>query len=67
MTEEQLNKELIVIKTIQGLISAVNRELGVLDKLTSSKTKHKVLIGQALDDMDIFQRTNLAELQKAFE
>ena len=64
---EQPNKELMIIKTIQGLISQVNEKLGELDKITAPATKCKTLIGQALDDMDIFQRTKLAELQKAFE
>ena len=64
---EQPNTELLIVKTIQGLISAANRELGKLDELTPLIDKRKVFIRQALDEMDTFQRTTLNELQKAFE
>lgn len=65
---EQPNKELMIVKTIQGLISAVNRELGELNESTKLLSCHRnSLILQALEDIDIFERTTLFELQKAFE
>lgn len=68
---EQPNTELMIIKTIQGLVSTANRELGKLDEMAMKERKgiveRAVLIGQALEDIDIFQRTTLNELQKAFE
>lgn len=75
MTEltEQPNKELLIAKTIQGLISAVNRELGELSLITASKyleidiKLRYSLITKALEEIDLFEKTTLFELQKAFE
>lgn len=64
---EQLNT--IIIKTIQGLMTCANNELQKLDELTplTPVTRRKVLISQAIDEIGIFQKTTLFDLQKASE
>jgi len=64
---EQPNTELLIVKMIQSLISAANRELSKLDELSMGSTKRKVLIRQASEDMDRFEKTTLYDLQKEFE
>lgn len=56
---EQPNTNTMIIKTIQGLITVI---LNNIAKLPNSKLR-----GQALEDMDLFEKTTLFELQKEFQ
>ena len=72
---EQPNQNLMIIEEIEGLMSQVNDKLGELKALTfivntdSKKSifKGPILISQALEEIDLFQKTTLFELRKAFE
>ena len=65
---EQPNQELMIVKAIHSLISAVSRELGKLDEETQMLSCHRNrLILRALEEIDLFEKTTLFELQKAFE
>ena len=57
---EQPNKNLMIIKEIEGLMSQVNKKLKIMKCQLSIKT-------QALEEIDLFQKTTLFELRKAFE
>ena len=66
---EQPNKNLMIIEEIEGLMSQVNEKI---HKLTFSHdssdiTKKQTLWSQALEEIDLFQKTTLFELRKAFE
>lgn len=62
-TAEQPNKNLMIIEEIEGLISQVNEKL---ERLEAYYGKSKVK-NQALEEIDLFQKTTLFELRKAFE
>ena len=63
---EQPNKNLMIITEIEGLISQVNEKLGKLEE--PWKYNYKTLVkSQAIEEIDIFQKTTLFELRKAFE
>ena len=69
---EQPNQKLMIIKTIQGLMEVVKDNLSKLDLLTElapidKMKERKTLIAQALEDIDLFEKTTLFELQKACE
>lgn len=58
------NKDISIIDCIYGLLSQVNEKI---EKLSAS-TKEKVRIKhQALEEIDLFQRTTLSELREVFE
>ena len=61
------NQSLMIVKTIQSLITVVNDNLGKLDVLSIGSTKHKVLIRQALEEINLFECTTLNKLQKEYE
>ena len=69
-SSEQPNKNLMIIEEIEGLISQVNEKL---DSLPTQKTpinswnKQKHYKNQALEEIDLFQKTTLFELRKVFE
>jgi len=60
------NKGIMIIEEIEGLISQVNEKLESLDggHYVTVKAKKK---SQSLEDIDIFQKTTLCELRRAFE
>ena len=65
----QPNKNLMIIEEIEGLMSQVNDKI---HKLTFSHntldiTKKQTLWSQAIEEIDLFQKTTLFELRKAFE
>lgn len=66
---EQPNTELLIVKTIQGLTTCINNDLEKLAVLTADMPMNecKLLIIQALANIDSFEKTTLFELQKAFE
>lgn len=65
---EQPNQNAMIVKTIQGLMSVINHNLEKLNTNTRMLSCHRnSLVLQALEDIDIFERTTLFELQKAFE
>ena len=66
---EQPNQNLMVIEEIEGLMSQVNEKI---HKLTfshdsSDVTKKQTLWSQAIEEIDIFQKTTLFDLRKACE
>ncbi len=60
------NPNLMIIKEIEGLMSQVNEKLVSLDDghYVNVKATKK---NQALQEIDLFQKTTLFELRKAFE
>ena len=65
---EQPNQNLMIVKTIEGLIGVVNHNLGKLNENTKMLSCHRnSLILQALEEIDIFQKTTMHDLRKAFE
>ena len=65
---EQPNQELMIIKIIQDLMTVVNNNLSKLDEETQMLSCHRnVLVRRALEEIDLFERTTLFDLQKAFE
>ena len=67
---EQPNKDLMIIEEIEGLMSQVNEKVFELQKMIykgDSANKRYELISQALEEIDLFQKTTLFELRKAFE
>ena len=63
---EQPNQDLMIITEIEGLVSQVNEKLERLHEPTYDKKTYN-LISQALEEIDLFQKTTLFELRKAFE
>ena len=57
---EQPNQNIMIIKTIQSLMTVVNDNLGKLPDSSPLKT-------MALEEIDLFQRTTLNHLQEEFE
>lgn len=69
-TTEQPNQNALIVKMIQGLLSQINNKIMDLTVLAdNSKITHKrtKLKGKALEEIDLFEKTTLFELQKAFE
>jgi len=65
---EQPNQNLIMVKTIQIILSIVNDNLGKLNSNTFNLSCHRnPLVMRALEEIDLFEKTTLFELQKAFE
>ena len=66
---EQPNKNLMIITEIEGLMSQVNEKIHKLtfSHNTSDITKKQILWSQAIEEIDLFQKTTLFELRKAFE
>ena len=63
---DQPNQSLMIISEIEGLVSQVNERLEKLDGGHYACVK-AVKKGQALEEIDLFQKTTLFELRKAFE
>lgn len=68
---EQPNQSAILVKTIQSLAICINNELeklreGITDQIPGDSCR-KMRVLQALEEIDLFERTTLFELQKAFE
>lgn len=68
---EQPNTNIIIVKTIQSLITLINNNLeklreGITNQVPGDSC-HKLRVLQALEEIDLFERTTLYELQKAFE
>ena len=65
---EQPNQEIMIVKTIQSLMTVVNNNLEKLNESTKFLSCHRnSLVLKALEAIDLFERTDLFELQKAFE
>ena len=65
---EQPNIEIMLVKTIQSLMTVVNDNLEKLNEATKFLSCHRnSLVLQALEEIDLFQRTTLYELRKEFE
>ena len=66
---EQPNQNLMTIEEIEGLMSQVNEKLGKIREMTycAPVTKMATVVSQAIEEIDIFQKTTLFELRKAFE
>ena len=63
---EQPNQ--IIVKTIQSLMTVVNNNLEKLNESTKFLSCHRnSLVLKALEAIDLFERTDLFDLQKAFE
>ena len=62
---EQPNQNLMIITEIEGLISQVNDKLVKLSDELSIPNRAYLL--RALEEIDLFQKTTLFELRKAFE
>ena len=63
---EQPNSNAMIVKTIQSLMTVVNNELVKLGE-NSERMSRKAVVLKALEEIDLFERTTLFELQKAFE
>ena len=59
---EQPNQNLMIITEIEGLLSQVNEKLESLRYVTQPG-----VISTALEEIDLFQKTTLFKLRKAFE
>lgn len=69
---EPSNQNLKIIEEIEGLISQVNEKLDILNRewaslISENKYRLMVKISQAVDEIDLFQKTTLFELRKAFK
>ena len=67
---EQPNQNLMIIEEIEGLLSQVNDKLKKLDyrSVTSKMSlKRDKTRSQALEEIDLFQKTTLFDLRRAFE
>lgn len=62
-------QNLMIIEEVEGLMSQVNEKIHKLTFLhnTSDVTKKQTLWSQAIEEIDLFQKTTLFELRKAFE
>ena len=64
------NKNIMIIEEIEGLMTQVNNKLDELEvmSVTSDNTdKRDKAQHQATEEIDLFQKTTLFELRKAFE
>lgn len=65
---EQPNQNLMIIEEIEGLLNQVNGKLYELSEPQPIIMKcQKTLRSQAIKEIDLFQKTTLFELRKAFE
>ena len=64
---EQPNQNLMIIEEIGGLMSQVNEKLDILSRNTFMLCQQPMLISVALKEIDLFQKTTLFDLRKAFE
>ena len=65
---EQPNQNLMIIEEIEGLMSQVNEKVENSLRIGGNNKKEKiVLLSQAVEEIDLFQKTTLFELRKAFE
>ncbi len=65
---EQPNQNLMIIEEIEGLISQANEKLDILNRNTYMlPCQQPILISTALEEIDLFQKTTLFELRRAFE
>lgn len=62
---EQPNQNIMIIEEIEGLMSQVNDKLIKLSEGISIPNRAYILV--ALEEIDMFQKTTLFELRKAFE
>ena len=63
---EQPNQE--IVKTIQSLMTVVNNNLEKLNESTKFLSCHRnSLVLKALEEIDIFEKTTLFDLQRCFE
>ena len=60
---EQPNQNLMIIEEIEGLMSQVNEKIRELPFNSTNSPK----ISTALEEIDLFQKTTLFDLRKAFE
>ncbi len=57
-----------IVKTIQSLMTVVNNNLEKLNESTKFLSCHRnSLVSKALEEIDIFEKTTLFDLQKEFE
>ncbi|HDY88653.1 MAG TPA: hypothetical protein ENH82_11165 [bacterium] len=62
------NTNAMIVKTIQGLMTVVNNNLSKLDEETQMLSCHRnALVRKALEEIDLFEKTTLFDLQKAFK
>ena len=65
---QQPNQNLMLVEEIKGLLSQVNDKLGKLNENTKFLSCHRnSLVLQALEEIDLHQRTTIHDLRKAFE
>ncbi len=67
---EHMQPNLKIIEEIEGLISQVNEKLCKITTLSGEgrlTVRRTQLKGQALEEIDLLQKTTLHELRKAFE
>lgn len=65
---EQPNQNLMIIEEIEGLLSQVNDKLNKIEVIfTTENPKPWQAKDLALEEIDLFQKTTLFELRKAFE
>jgi hypothetical protein len=65
---EQPNTNAMIIKTIQGLMICVGDNLSKLNALIPmDDSNQSKLIAKAIEEIDLFEKTTLFELQKEFE
>lgn len=65
---EQPNQNLMIIEEIEGLISQVNEKLLIVNiTVPMDDSKQSKLIAQALEEIDLFQKTTLFKLRRDFE
>ena len=66
--QEAICENIILVKTIQSLMTVVNHNLGKLNENTKYLSCHRnPLVLKALEEIDVFQQTTLNDLQKAFK
>ncbi|MCK5016940.1 MAG: hypothetical protein KAS32_07690 [Candidatus Peribacteraceae bacterium] len=66
---DQPNQNLMIITEIEGLMSEVNERLDeiiITDKIPGDSVR-KLRKSQALEEIDLFQKTTLFDLRKDFE
>ncbi len=66
--DQHLEQPNQIVKTIQSLMTVVNNNLEKLNESTKFLSCHRnSLVLKALEEIDIFEKTTLYDLQKAFE
>ena len=60
---------MIIIEEIEGLMSQVNEKLNKIDVLLSQAQQSNAytILSQSREEIDLFQKTTLFELRRAFE